>query len=311
MKAVAIGLAALAWAQAATAAPNPSTSATIRYGRATVENVGIFYREAGPRDAPVVVLLHGFPSTSRMYDPLIPLLADRYHVIAPDYPGFGQSDAPSPDRYRYSFDHLARSIDGLLVQLGATRYTLFMQDYGGPVGIRIAMAHPDRVQALIVQNANAYAEGLGAKWTKIAGYWAEPDRHPEVLDAFLSPEGARQRHLGDSPHPDRYDPANWADEAAMLSRPGQREIQGALLYDYRTNIASYPRWQAWLRAHRPPTLVMWGRYDPSFIVPGAQGYARDLPDAEVHILDAGHFALEEATDRIAALTRDFLRRHAR
>lgn len=288
--------------------PVPSVSATTTYRRAEVDGLGIFYREAGPKDAPAILLLHGYPSSSRMYDPLLPLLADRYHLIAPDYPGFGQSDAPSPAQYRYTFDHLAETMQGLLEVLGIGRHVLFMQDYGGPVGFRMALARPEAVQALIIQNANAYAEGLGAKWAGIAEYWRDPEAHPGQLDAFTSLEGARQRHLGNSPNLERYNPDSWMDEFAMLSRPGQRDIQAALLTDYRTNVASYPAWQAWMRRHRPPALVMWGRYDPSFIVPRAEAYRRDIPDAELHILDAGHFALDEQADRIASLTRDFLQR---
>jgi len=287
---------------------SPSISSTTTYHSVDIGGVKIFYREAGPKNAPVIVLLHGYPSSSRMYDPLLPLLADRYHLIAPDYPGFGQSDGPPPSTYRYTFDHLAETMETLLAKLGVQRYVLFMQDYGGPVGFRMAIAHPDRIQALIVQNANAYEEGLGAKWKGIAKYWDEPPAHPEQVDAFVSLEGAKQRHLGNSPNVDRYNPDTWMDEYAILSRPGEREIQAALLYDYRTNVASYPAWQAWLRQHKPPTLVMWGRYDPSFIVPGAEAYKRDVPDAELHILDAGHFALDEQTDEIARLTRDFLQR---
>jgi len=300
--------ATLAITQTAGASILPSTSASITYHRAEVEEVSIFYREAGPKDAPAIVLLHGYPSSSRMYDTLIPLLADRFHLIAPDYPGFGQSEAPSSSRYRYTFDHLAETTDRLLEQLGIDRYVLFMQDYGGPVGFRIALAHPERVQAVIVQNANAYEEGLGPKWAGIAKYWTDRTRHPEQLDAFVSLEGARQRHLGNTPNPERYNPDTWTDEYAILSRPGEREIQGELLYDYQSNVASYPRWQAWLRQHRPPTLVLWGRYDPSFIVPGALAYQRDVPTAELHILDAGHFALDEQTDTVAQVTRDFLLR---
>ncbi|MGI4809491.1 MAG: alpha/beta fold hydrolase, partial [Janthinobacterium lividum] len=168
------------------------------------------------------------------------------------------------------------------------------------------MAAPDKVQAIIVQNANAYQEGLGPKWAGIAEYWANPAAHPEQVDAFLGFEGTKARHLGTSPNPERYDPDSWNDEFAMLSRPGQRAIQAALLYDYQTNVACYPRWQAWLREHQPRMLVLWGRYDPSFIVPGAQGYKRDVPDAELHILDAGHFALDEKTEEVARLTRAFM-----
>ena len=288
--------------------PLPSISATTSYHRVEVNGVGIFYREAGPHDAPTILLMHGYPSSSRQWDPLLPLLADRYHLIAPDYPGFGQSDAPSSAQYTYTFDNIAATMEGLLTHLSLERYTLFMQDYGGPVGFRMAQAHPERVSAFIIQNANAYEEGLGVKWQGVAQYWADPAAHPEQVDAFTSLEGAKQRHLGTSPNRERYNPDTWTDEYAILARPGERDIQAALLYDYRTNVASYPAWQAWMRSHSVPTLVLWGRYDPSFIVPGAEGYLRDLPNAELHILDAGHFALDEATDEIAKLTRDFLGR---
>jgi pimeloyl-ACP methyl ester carboxylesterase len=286
-----------------------SDSSTITYHRADVNRIGIFYREAGPKDAPVIVLLHGYPSSSRMFDTLIPLLADRYHLIAPDYPGFGHSDAPPPTTYTYTFDHLAETTNALLEQLKIDRYVLFMQDYGGPVGFRIMVAHPERVRALIIQNANAYKEGLGPKWTGIAKYWEDRAAHPEQLDAFTSFEGTKLRHIANSPNPERYNPDTWTDEYAFLSRPGEREIQADLLYDYRTNVASYPAWQAWLRDHQPPTLVMWGRYDPSFIVPGAEAYKRDLPHAELHLIDAGHFALDEKVDQAAQITREFLQRN--
>ncbi|WP_192649619.1 alpha/beta fold hydrolase [Sphingopyxis sp. OAS728] len=285
-------------------------SSPVTYQRVDVDGVGIFYREAGPKDAPVVVLLHGYPSSSRMYEPLLHRLSGRYRLIAPDYPGFGHSDAPPPGQYIYTFDRLAATTDAFLKQLKIDRYTLFLQDYGGPVGFRIAMKNPDKVQAIIVQNANAYSEGLGAKWTAIADYWADRALHGDQVDKFVSLEGARQRHIGLSPNPERYDPDSWTDEYAFLSRPGQRQIQADLLYDYRTNVAAYPAWQAWLREHRPPLLVMWGRYDPSFIVPGAEAYARDVPGAEIHLLDAGHFALDEKADEVASLTLDFLDRRS-
>lgn len=287
----------------------PSTSAAITYHRAQVDGLSIFYREAGPKDAPTIVLLHGYPSSSRMFDTLIPLLATRYHLIAPDYPGFGQSDAPPPSQYVYTFDHLAETTTTLLEQLKIDRYHLYLQDYGGPVGFRIMVAHPERVRALVIQNANAYKEGLGVKWKGIAQYWADRDAHPEQVDAFTSFEGTRQRHIANSPNPERYNPDTWTDEYAFLSRPGQREIQADLLYDYRTNVGCYLAWHAWLRQHKPPTLVVWGRYDPSFIAPGAEAYKRDLPDAEIHLLDAGHFALDEKVDEIARLMIDFLSRH--
>lgn len=289
--------------------PLVSSASSTTYHRIEIDGTGIFYREAGPRDAPAILLLHGYPSSSRQWDALLPLLADSYHVIAPDYPGFGHSDAPSPEQYAYTFDNLARTMDGLVMRLGLERYTLFMQDYGGPVGFRLALAHPERVTALIVQNANAYLEGLGAKWQGIARYWADPQAHPEQVEAFMSLAGAKQRHVGNSPNLDRYNPDSWMDEDAFLRRPGQWDIQAALLYDYQTNIAAYPAWQAWMRSHQLPTLILWGRYDPSFIVPGAEAYLRDMPKAELHSLEAGHFALDEATDAVARLTRDFLARH--
>jgi pimeloyl-ACP methyl ester carboxylesterase len=294
----------------AVAEPIPSTTATTTYHWASIDGVRVFYREAGPKDAPTIVLLHGFPSSSREFATLIPLLATRYHLIAPDYPGFGQSEAPPPSSYRYSFDHLAETMAGLLAQLQLSAYTLYIHDYGAPVGLRMVLAHPGRLRALIAQNGNIYEEGLGAKWVKIAGYWADPAAHPEVVEAFLSFEATQQRHTLGTPHPERYDPDAWTDEFAHLSKPGQREIQAALLYDYRTNVASYPQWQAWLREHRPPTLVVWGANDPSFVAAGGAAFQRDLPEAEIHLLDAGHFALDEKTDEIAALILAFMAKHA-
>jgi pimeloyl-ACP methyl ester carboxylesterase len=311
MKALALVAAgvALMVAHAVEAAPMESTSATTTYHRVTVDGVGIFYREAGPKDAPTIVLLHGFPSSSREFDTLIPVLATRYHLVAPDFPGFGQSEAPPPSSYAYTFDHLATTMNDLLDQLKISKCAFYLHDYGGPVGFRMLLAHPEQVQALIIQNANAYKEGLGAKWTAIAQYWADPKAHPEVFDTFVSQAATEQRHTLGTSHPDRYNPDTWTDEYAHLSRVGQREIQADLLYDYRTNVSSYPAWQAWLRAHKPPTLVVWGRNDPSFIAPGAEAYKRDLPDAEIHLLEAGHFALDEKNDEIARLMLAFLVKH--
>ncbi|WP_430366772.1 alpha/beta fold hydrolase [Trinickia sp. NRRL B-1857] len=306
--AVIVALSALIGAGEASAAPVQSTSETTTYHMAKVDGVGVFYREAGPKDAPTIVLLHGYPASSRQYASLIPLLATRYHVIAPDYPGFGESDAPPPSQYAYTFDQLAQTIAALLDQLKLDRYALYLQDYGGPVGFRIMEAHPERIRALVIQNANAYKDGLGKNWPTIARYWADPAAHPEVIDYFMSLELTKQRHIVNSPNPERYDPQAWLDEYAFLSKPGEREIQARLLYDYRTNIASYPRWQEWMRLHQPPTLVLWGRYDPSFITLGALAYHRDLPNAEVDVLDAGHFATEEKVDEIASDTLAFLAR---
>ncbi|KJC62492.1 alpha/beta hydrolase [Bradyrhizobium sp. LTSPM299] len=305
-KAVLAAAAALITADAGQAHPLPSTSATTTYHRVTVDGVGIFYREAGPKGAPTIVLLHGFPSSSREFDPLIPLLATQYHLIAPDFPGFGHSDAPSPSSYAYTFDHLAQTTSALLDQLGIDKCVFYLHDYGGPVGFRVMAARPQRVQALVVQNANAYSEGLGAKWAVIAQYWTDPKAHPEVFDAFVSQAATEQRHTLGTSHPERYNPDTWTDEYAHLQQPGQREIQSALLYDYRTNVASYPAWQSWLREHKPPTLVAWGKNDPSFIAAGGDAYKRDVPDAEVHQLDAGHFAFDEKNDEIADLILKFL-----
>lgn len=279
------------------------------YQTVTVDGLRIFYREAGPKHAQTVLLLHGFPSSSRMYERLLSSLSDRYHLIAPDYPGFGHSDAPSPTDFSYTFDHLADVMARFTEILGLTHYVLFMQDYGGPVGFRLALAHPERVQAMIVQNAVAHDQGLGPLWEARKAYWADRNANEEKLRAnLMSLEATRQRHVGSSPHPERYDPDLWNDELAFLSRPGQDRIQSDLFYDYRTNVASYPRWQAWLRQHRPRLLVLWGVYDPSFAVAGAEAYRADVPTAEVHLLQAGHFALDEAPQEVTNLTRQFLQR---
>ena len=286
-----------------------ATRSTFSYSTVNVDGVDIFYREAGQKDAPAVLLLHGFPSSSRMYEPLMPFLAPEFRVIAPDYPGFGNSEAPSPESYAYTFDNIARSIELFTDALKLDRYVLFMADYGGPVGFRLAMARPDKVKGIVIQNAVAHEEGLGPLWETRKAFWKDRAQHEASLWANLaSPDALRLRHVGTSPNPQRYDPDNWRDEEQFLARPGQAAIQTDLFYDYRTNLESYPRWQAWLREHRPRTLVTWGKYDPSFTVDGAHAYQRDVPDAEVHVLDAGHFALEEASDDIAALTLDFMRR---
>ena len=242
---------------------------------------------------------------------MIPLLATRYHVVAPDFPGFGQSEAPPSSSYAYTFDHLAATTSRLLEKLGIERYSQYLHDYGGPVGFRMMQSHPERLRALIIQNANAYQEGLGVKWTGIASYWADRAGHREIFEAFVSRAATEQRHTLGTSRPERYNPDTWTDEFSFLSRPGQREIQAELLYDYRTNVASYPAWQVWLRAHKPPTLVVWGRNDPSFIAAGAESFKRDLPEAEVHLLDAGHFALDERNDETASLILQFVGKQGR
>ena len=289
------------------AQPLPSTSATTTYHTASVDGVNVFYRQAGPKTAPTLLLLHGFPSSSRMFETLIPLLADRYHVVAPDYPGFGLSDAPPPSQYAYTFDHIASTVDHLTDALGLTSYSLYMQDYGGPIGFRLALAHPERVKAIVIQNAVTYEDGLGPAWDSRKAYWKDRAANEQkVIPGFLSFATTKGRHLGASPNPHRYDPNTWTDEFAHLSQPGQTQIQADLFYDYQTNVAAYPAWQAWMRQHQPPMLVVWGKWDPSFAVGGAPAYQRDVPKAEVHILDAGHFALDEKVDEIAALMRTFL-----
>jgi pimeloyl-ACP methyl ester carboxylesterase len=287
----------------------PSSRRSISYRTVEIDGLNIFYREAGPADAPTVLLLHGFPSSSRMWEPLLPLLAHKYHLVAPDYPGFGHSSAPSTSSFEYTFDNLARVMGDFTAKLELTNYVLFMQDYGGPVGFRMALAHPERVRAIVIQNAVSHQQGLSPLWEARRKYWADPVHELSNLKAnFTSFEATRQRHIGSSPHPDRYDPDTWTDEYAFLTRPGQVDIQTTLCLDYRTNVASYPRWQNWLHAVQPPTLVVWGRYDTSFTVAGATAYAGDVPKAEIHILEAGHFALDEATDQIASLVRNFLER---
>jgi pimeloyl-ACP methyl ester carboxylesterase len=284
-----------------------SSRRSISYHTVEIDGLKIFYREAGPANAPTVLMLHGFPSSSRMWEPLLPLLADKYHLIAPDYPGFGNSSAPSPSSFEYTFDNIAKLTNELATRLGITNYVLFMQDYGGPVGFRMALSHPERVRAIIIQNAVSHEQGLSPLWEARRKYWADPVRERESLKAnFTSFEATRQRHIGSSPHPDRYDPDTWTDEYAFLTRPGQADIQATLFLDYRTNVASYRRWQKWLREVQPKMLVVWGKYDPSFTIAGATAYADDVPGAEVHLLEAGHFALDEATDEIASLVRGYL-----
>ncbi|HXZ96141.1 MAG TPA: alpha/beta hydrolase [Burkholderiales bacterium] len=284
---------------------------SVTYHKKKVDNLEIFYREAGRSDAPVILLLHGFPSSSRMFDPLFPLLSSRYHLVALDFPGFGHSAAPPPERFSYTFDHLAQVTDHFAQALGLGHYVLYLQDYGGPIGFRLALAHPERVQALIVQNAVAHEEGLGPLWAARRAFWAErASNEAKLRENFLSLEATRLRHVGTSPNVDRYSPDLWTDELAFLLQPGQDRIQLDLFYDYRNNVASYPRWQQYLRSHRPPTLVVWGKYDPSFMVAGATAYGRDVPDAEIHLLEAGHFALDEAADEIARRIDVFLSAHS-
>jgi pimeloyl-ACP methyl ester carboxylesterase len=280
------------------------------YRSVTVDNLSVFYREAGSKETPTILLLHGLPSSSRMFGPLFSRLCDRYHLVAPDYIGFGHSDTPSPKEFAYTFDHLATIVDHFTQTVGLSNYTLYMQDYGGPVGWRLAMAHPERIKSLIVQNAVAHNEGLGPLWNTRRAFWANRGANEDALRAnFLSLAATRTRHVGSDPQVERYDPDLWTDEFAFLNRPGQADIQSDLFYDYRTNVDAYPKWQAWMREKQPRLLVIWGKYDPSFDISEPQAYRREVPNAEVHILDAGHFALDTKADEIAALVREFMNIH--
>lgn len=278
-----------------------------RFRTVNVDAVNLFYREAGASDAPSVLLLHGFPSSSRMWQPLIDRLSDRYRLIAPDYPGFGHSDAPRAEDFRYTFDNIAEMVEKFIDAVGLQRYSLVVQDYGGPVGMRLALRRPERVDSVIVHNAVCHEDGLGPLWEARRAFWADRATHEAALrENFFSPAATRLRHVGTSPEPDRYDPDLWTDELAFLNRSGQADIQTDLFYDYRRNVASYPQWQQWLRDTQPPLLVVWGRYDPSFDAAEAEAYRRDVPDAVVHVVDAGHFALDEAPDLVSELTGRFL-----
>jgi pimeloyl-ACP methyl ester carboxylesterase len=278
------------------------------YRTVKVDGLSIFYRESGPKDAPAILLMHGLPSSSRMFQPLLTRLADHYHLIAPDYPGYGHSDWADPKQFGYTFDHIASVMDGFTQALGLLHYTLYMQDYGGPVGFRMALAHPERVQALIVQDAVAHNEGLGANWATRRAFWADRPAHEAALRTnLLSLATTKTRHVGDDPKIELYDPDLWTDEYAFLTSPGQAQIQSDLFYDYRTNVDAYPKWQAWMQKTQPKLLVLWGKHDLSFDPGEPERYRKDVPNAEVHVLDAGHFALDTKADEIAALVREFMK----
>jgi pimeloyl-ACP methyl ester carboxylesterase len=277
------------------------------YRTVKVDGLSIFYREAGPKDAPTILLLHGLPSSSRMFQPLLTRLADNYHLVAPDYPGFGHSDWPDPKQFAYTFDHIASVMDGFAQALGLSHYTLYMQDYGGPVGFRMVLAHPERVNALIVQDAVAHNEGLGANWATRRAFWADRPAYEEALRKnLLSLATTKTRHVGDDPNTELYDPDLWTDEYAFLNTPGQAQIQSDLFYDYRTNVDAYPTWQAWMRKTQPKLLIIWGKHDLSFDLGEPERYRKDVPNAEVHVLEAGHFALDTKAGEIAALVRSFM-----
>ena len=277
------------------------------YRTIQIDGLSIFYREAGAKDAPVLLLLHGLPSSSRMFEPLFARLSDRYHLIAPDYPGFGHSDWPDPKAFAYTFDHYAEVMNHFTEALGLSRYTLYMQDYGGPVGFRMILAHPERAEALIVQDAVAHNEGLGVNWKTRRAFWTDRAANETALRTnLLSLATTRTRHVGNDPNVDRYDPDLWTDEFAFLSQPGQAQTQSDLFYDYRTNVAAYPKWQEWMRKTQPRLLVIWGKYELSFDSGEPERYRQDVPNAEVHVVDGGHFALDTAADEIAAMVSEFV-----
>jgi pimeloyl-ACP methyl ester carboxylesterase len=279
------------------------------YRTATIDGVSVFYREAGPVDAPVVLLLHGFPTSSHMFRNLIPILGDRYHVIAPDYPGFGESAAPDHTKFAYSFGHYSEIVDALMEKLGANSYAMYVMDYGAPVGYRLALKHPDRVTALVVQNGNAYVEGLGAFWDPIKAYWAEDSpQHRRALNFLVAPETTKFQYTDGVSDLSRIDPDNWLHDQVLLDRPGNRDIQLDLFHDYGSNVPLYPQFQAFFRERRPPTLILWGKNDKIFPADGAGPYLRDLPNAEIHLLDTGHFALEDKLDEMGPQIHRFLDR---
>ena len=267
----------------------------------------VFYREAGNSDKPTLLLLHGFPSSSHMFRDLIPLLAEQYHVVAPDLPGFGFSDAPDRAGFAYTFDHLAEVMRGFVDALGLTRFALYVFDYGAPVGLRLMAAQPERITALISQNGNAYLEGLSEGWAPIQRYWQEPTlENRAALQMLLTLETTRWEYTHGVADESRVAPEAYQLDALLMQRPGNADIQLDLFLDYASNIALYPRFQATIREHRVPVLATWGKHDPFFLPAGAEAFKRDAPEAEVHLLDTGHFALETHVREIAALMRDFL-----
>jgi pimeloyl-ACP methyl ester carboxylesterase len=290
---------------AATSKTYPTLHKTI-----TVDGLDIFYREAGRQTAPTILLLHGFPTSSHMFRNLIPALADTFHLVAPDYPGFGHSAMPPVDAFEYTFDNLAKIIDSFSQKLGLSKYTLYVMDYGAPVGYRLAAKHPERVQALIVQNGNAYEEGLRDFWKPFRAYWTDrSETNAEALRKFLTLEATRWQYTHGVRNPEAISPDNLIVDQSFQDRPGNKAIQLQLFYDYRSNPPLYPTWHAYFRTHQPPTLIVWGKNDQIFPADGAHPYRRDLKTIEFHLLDTGHFALEEDGDLIAGRIRQFMNTH--
>jgi len=274
-----------------------------------IDRINLFYREAGNPAAPTILLLHGFPTSSHMFRNLIPRLASDYHVVAPDLPGFGFSDSPSRSEFKYTFENLAQVISSFTEKLGLKRFAIYIFDYGAPVGLRLALAHPERVSAIISQNGNAYEEGLSQGWNPIQSYWKEPSAaNRAALRDFLKPEATKWQYTHGVVEPSLVAPESYTLDSALLARPGNDEIQLDLFLDYASNVALYPKFQAFFRERRPPLLAVWGQNDPFFLPAGAKAFARDNPNAEIHFFDTGHFALETHADEIAAKIRSFLAR---
>ena len=289
------------------AASNVSEMRRVTYKTVKIDGLDIFYREAGSRSNPTVLLLHGFPTSSRMYRNLMPLLAERYHVVAPDYPGFGNSSAPSVDKFEYTFENLTNVIDKFTQELKLDRYSIYLQDYGGPVGFRLAVKHPERVQALIVQNGNAYGEGLREFWNPIKAYWKErTEENAAPIKKIFEPDGIKWQYTNGVRNVANLNPDTWLLDQYLIDRPGNKDIQLQLFYSYGSNPPLYPEWQAYFRKNQPPMLIVWGKNDFIFPPEGAEPYKRDLKTVEFHLLNTGHFALEEDCDLIGGYMNSFL-----
>jgi pimeloyl-ACP methyl ester carboxylesterase len=281
----------------------------ISYKQVVVDGNRIFYREAGPRTAPAILLLHGFPTSSHMFRNLIPALADRYRVVAPDLPGFGFSDGPDHKQFHYTFKDLTKAIDTFTQSIGLEHFAIYVFDYGAPVGFRLALAHPERITAIISQNGNAYVEGLSQGWNPIQKYWKEPTpENRAALRDFLKPEATKWQYIHGVQDESQVAPESYELDSALLARPGNDEIQLDLFLDYASNVALYPKFQEYFRTKQPSLLAVWGKNDPFFLPPGAEAFKRDNPNAEVHFYDTGHFALETHHQEIAGAIRDFLSR---
>ena len=282
------------------------------YNTININGLNMFYREAGTPGSPAVLLLHGFPTSSHMFRDLIPQLAGQYHVIAPDLPGFGFSEAPPREQFRYTFENLGKVVGAFTEAVGLHRFALYIFDYGAPVGLRLALAHPERISAIISQNGNAYEEGLSDGWSPIQKYWKDPtEQNRAALKGFLVPEATKWQYTHGVAEASSVAPESYTLDAALLARPGNEEIQLDLFLDYASNVALYPKFQAYFRTGRPPVLAVWGRNDPFFLPPGAEAFRRDIPDAEVHFFDTGHFALETHASEIGATILDFLAKRVR